>query len=730
MLAGLLAALQAGLLVGAGDAWLAWRQFVDLPPSAIDALRLDSAGDLALGWAGASLVWSALIALPLMLAGLLFKGRLGRQGLLWAGLSFGLFALLYWHTRELIYPGQKATSPGRLAAAAGLLIASGVIGALAAAVSTRGPRWISAIWTSVAAVAVLGGAGVIYTEDSSGDGRGALNERNQDVPNVLLIIVDALRADVLGAYGNAIAHTPVLDQLADEGTVFENALVQAPFTGASFGSFFTGKYPRRHGLLTMAPGVRIEPGLNFARMLKSAQLASGERLQPDDLDAVSFMTGALSHGSGLMEGFDAYRELMLGHPLVELGNRWSVFRSKLVPFRLWSKVEGKLDSDLLANDARQWLSGQADRRFAMFLHLYSTHTPYDPPERFRELFLDEDYEGPFESFYAVHRTAIERGDYELTPEDVRRIADLYMAGVAQADHQIGIVLDELRAAGILDDTIVIVSSDHGEDLGAGATFDPASGAQLTAGRWEHNHMYRSNLHVPLIVRWPAGFPAGTRIGQLVESVDLLPTIAEAAGIVLPLDPAPGDVVDGRSLLPLLRGASVEHKPYTFAEDATFVSISDERYMLTLERFAVKPDAWDLALESGLGQIRFHDLEAHPSGEKDLFDDIVRGAVPAVAGEANRAKLMTEIDRLRAALLEWNDSMPIDVEDVERSDRDLETDANARAQVQNLEYLGYVTDWDAYHGDLREAVEAAREEATAPAEAAARQAASEAVEEPK
>ncbi|QDU67381.1 sulfatase [Engelhardtia mirabilis] len=711
------AALITGALAGAVDGLMAWLHFRALPATAIEATRIDRWSDLVGGASAAAMLYAGVQALWLLptalLAWLLFlrrrTARFAAATLLTLGFAAGAFVLLYWHTRERFFYGMPATSAPRLAVSGALALGSVVFGIAAGSILARTRFGLRAGATALSLLLVSVGAVWATGQSRSVSDRGRINDRNREVPNVVLIVIDALRADVLGCYGNGTVATPNIDALAAGGAVFDNAFANAPFTGASFASFFTGQYPRRHGILTMGPELRVEPGITFTQLLDGGVRADGTRMLEGDVVASAFMTGALSHGSGLMAGFDAYRELMMGHDLVDLGSRWSVFRSELVPSILRAKVEGKLDLDLLVNSARTWIGRNADRRFALFLHLYSTHTPYDPPEPFRSDYVDPDYDGPIQTFYADMRVALEQaefGDWDPTDADLRQIYDLYLGGVAQADHHVGLLVEELRSQGLLEDTLIIVTSDHGEDFGAGRR----PGTDF--GRWEHNHMYRSNLHIPLILHWPAGIEGGARVEALVEGVDLLPTVADAAGIEPLPSEEPSDQVDGRSLLPLVRGERQDHKPFAFAEDGTYVSIFDRRNMLTLERYAVLPDGWQVVLEEGIGSVRFHDFDQDPTGETDLFADIVRGGNERVATPQNVERVMVDVDRLRAALLEWNATMPIPVESVARSARDLETEQNAalaaggsraQAEADKLEQLGYAAGWNQYVGELRDRV---------------------------
>ncbi|MBI1379693.1 MAG: sulfatase-like hydrolase/transferase [Planctomycetaceae bacterium] len=709
-----------GALLGAADAAVAWNYFQSLPPSAWTETLPVAPLDLLLGILGAGLYYGPALALLGALLGLVSTPWLRsrsvarRRGWVLAPLFAGAFgAALFWWTRERFYPGLPVQSPERLLVLGSCAVVALTVALAVAFVSARLPaKW----WRPVPALLVLGwvvGGAWIFVDSRASATRGTLNDRNADLPNVLFVMVDALRPDVLGCYGNRDVSTPHMDRLAREGVLFERALVQAPYTWTSFGSFLTGKYPRRHGLLRMLPGERLEQNVTLQRHLKSAKRRDGETLRADDYAGAAFMTGALSHGSGLLDGFDGYLELMKGHPFVQLDSRFSQLRSVMVGPSVAFKVREKLNPDFLSREAADWMADHGNRRFANFVHLYSTHTPYDPAEPFRSLYVDPNYTGPISAFYASTRQAIERGVYELTPEDQRQIFHLYLGGVSEADHHLGLLLAELERQGVLDDTIVIVTSDHGEDFGEG-------------GRWEHNHMYNSNLHVPLLVRWPKAFPAGTRVSATVESIDLFPTLMDAMGLELPPVAGPRDIVDGVSLLPLVRGEVDRAREFFYAEDSTYVAVQDERSMLVLERYAVRPDGWALALEHRTGRIRLHDLEADPLQRRELFQGIVFAeAASAEEGERQaelREKVLAEADRLREALLAWNEHMPIDVEQVERSARDIETERAARAKMdhdarelrrsgvtderemrQRLAQLGYTQEMMEYQGDLRELV---------------------------
>ena len=549
-----------------------------------------------------------------------------------------LFVEAWWRTRPLFFYGLPATSPQRLAVALLLLVASLVVARLArdrvCAIARPRAKLVAA---PMVLVGLVGGAFLLARGGGVGT-RGELGPEGASAPNILLVVVDALRMDTLGCYGHPKVRSPHIDRLAREGVVFENHHTQAPFTWTSFGSTLTGKYPRRHGLVRMEPGRRMLPNTTIASWLKSAPRTAGGAFDEDDWLSATFHTGTLSTGSGLLRGFDVYYEEMAGHDLVVVGDPWSQFRSDVLLWILRTKVRQKLSGGV-AVEARNWLEEHADRRFFAMVHLYSTHTPYDPPAEFRAMYEDPAYKGPVKAFYAHHRELIERGEAKLSPEDEAQIRNLYYAGVTQADAAIGELVEVLRAKGVLDRTLVVVTSDHGESLGE-------------QGLWEHNHMVQTNLLIPLVMRLPGSLQAGRRVEAITDSIDLLPTVCELVGAELPPQSEARELVDGRSLLPLVRGDAASLREYSYSENGLWTTIRSPRWKLWVPSRAMGADS---VLDPAVAdRARLFDLEADPSEERDVL-----AAHPDVA-----AKLLSD---LRA----WDATMPIPKDEVLLSPREIE-----------------------------------------------------------
>lgn len=669
----------AGLFLGVYDATVA--------ATRIDVSPAPGLFELAGCYAAVVLIYGVALALGFGLGaplwGWIWRGRTAGEQLrilFGLGLAIGITFELYWGTKELLFWGLSALSPQRLAVAAGCIAIGLFAGWILARTWARAPRRVQLAASALALLAWPVGALFLISQQSAFEraGRGEINERNRDLPNVLLVVIDALRQDTVGAYGNDFIVTPRMDQLAEEGVLFENAYVQAPYTWTSFGSFLTGKYPRRHGLMKMLPGYVLPSNVTVPWHLKEArfrpdspQHAAGfERLEPNDYVAATFMTGALTHGSRLDRGFDVYSEAMQGHDLVARDSLWSVFKSEVLAFLVMDKATQVTDYNKAASTAVEWLTEYGDRRFFAMVHLYSTHTPYKPPGRIRELYCDPEYEGRIDEFWAYDREAIERGQLKLTQADREQIANLYYGGATQADHQLGRILDVLEQQGVLDDTLVVVTADHGEDLGEGE-------------RWEHNFMYETNLRVPLIMRWPDHLPSGERVQAQVDSIDFLPTICDLLGLEVPTHAEGASqeeqdlaLVDGTSVMPVVLTRGADLRDYTYAENGTYLSVSDGAHKLVLRRPDLDGANWDRLVVNPrdpeffggkpIRHQRFFDLAVDPEERVNLFETEHESAT---------------VQELRRELERWSARMPIRSAEIVPSDRDKET---ARA----LAALGY------------------------------------------
>jgi len=319
--------------------------------------------------------------------------------------------------------------------------------------------------------------------------------------SLLLVTVDTLRADHLSSYGYARETSPGLDRLAAEGVLFRNEIVQRGGTWPSVTSILTSMYPRSHGVRSNGD------------VLDGSKRTIAELLQEHGFRTAALLTNMLTAEH---RGFD-----------------------EIVPFG--DKAKGGRDAVAAAN-AVQWLRDHRDEKFFLWLHLMGPHHPYKPAPEYREHF-DTGYIGPIDGSPRILKS-IHARKRQLSERELAHIVSLYDAEILQVDARIRTVLDVLDELDIASDTLVVFSSDHGEEL------------------YDHNFyflhslsIYESVLHVPLIFSLPGRLPRGKTVDAIVESIDLAPTMFELLGLPIP------DDFEGRSLVPLIWGdGNVSAKP--------------------------------------------------------------------------------------------------------------------------------------------------------------------------
>ncbi len=361
------------------------------------------------------------------------------------------------------------------------------------------------------------GFGFLFAVQGAGCSREQQTAPAPAATNVLLITIDTLRADRLGVYGARNVETPNVDRLAREGAWARHATVHVPLTRPSHVSIFTGRYPAEHGIRD-----------NVAPTLAADVPLMAELFERQGFATAAFVSSVvLTRQSGLARGFGYYSDRF------EIGEDDARFLNTI-----------QKRGDLVTAEAIDWLGSKS--RFFAWVHFYDPHDPYEPPGRYAVQYADRPYDGE----------------------------------VAWSDELVGRLLTTLRDTQRLDDTLVVVTSDHGEGLGE-------------HGEDVHGYfIYETTLRVPLVVRGP-GVAAGTRIDGLTRSVDLFPTLLELAGIRTSVPAS-----SGRSLVPALRGERMPEEP-SFAESllplvhfgwSDLRAVRDGRWKYIL---APRPELYDL-----------------------------------------------------------------------------------------------------------------------------------------
>lgn len=364
-----------------------------------------------------------------------------------------------------------------------------------------------------------------------------------DRPNVVFIVADELQAAALPVYGGSRIDTPSIDGLASSGVTFDSAYCNSPVCTPSRYSMLTGRYPWS---------------------IKAYHNQSPVPAQFDSMAALMARNGYDTVGIGKMHFKGA--EQMWGYSSRPYGD-FGGLSHQPDPIPTAPRLSFVADAgpaDIAEADMHDVIVGRlgcgyleahdATTPFLLHVSFNFPHYPLRPPERLFDKYYPHRADLPrlgnvpeHEHPWMRERRAVYRdllGDGTFSDEQIRRARAAYYACVELVDEQIGRLLATLEATGLRDNTLVIFTADHGEMLGE-------------HGTWEKNCFYEQSVRVPLIIRLP-GAGAGARVTDVVELVDILPTVHDLTGS--------GELdVDGESLLPLLRGTGGRHKDYAISE---------------------------------------------------------------------------------------------------------------------------------------------------------------------
>lgn len=450
-------------------------------------------------------------------------------------------------------------------------------------------------------------------------------------PNVVLVITDQQRFDSIAALGHDHVDTPNLDRLVNEGVAATNAYVASPSCAPSRASLFTGLYPHTSGVL------RNDDRWSHSWVEDLA--SSGYRCASvGKMHTFPYETPVGFHERHVVENKDR------DHPnLPYFLDQWDKalwVRGLKKPSRVSYRTRGdyaerlgafewELDDDMHADNfvgnlARHWLESYPidESPFLLQIGFPGPHPPYDPPSRFLDAYRDremptphntrEDIEAQPEPLKALRRQHFDNDHDAIvhlddpTHEQTQRQRRHYYANVSLIDEQIGALMSTLEARGVLDNTVIVFTSDHGDALN------------------DHGHsqkwtMYEPSVHVPLLLWAPGRLPAGKQLDELVSLMDVGPTIMQLAGLTPPV------WMEAQSLLPAARG-DVDHTPreYVFSEHARDFILTDTELMTM-----VRDGRYKLVEFSDHDKGQLFDLEMDPHEEHDLFDD------PDFAGERSR-----------------------------------------------------------------------------------------------
>jgi arylsulfatase A-like enzyme len=336
--------------------------------------------------------------------------------------------------------------------------------------------------------------------------------------NLIIVCVDALRPDHLSCYGYAKETSPNIDALARSGAIFERAICQSPGSTASHASVMTSLYPLTHGAWnvgdSLQKGVPSLQKLLHERGYATAFFGNNYFLEPR---------------FGFAEGFDTFGDEEIAYkvrraPLGLYARSLGVARL----FHLW-RYEPGVPSEFSISQALSWIEKNRRRKFFVFVHLMDPHAPYSPPSEYRHKFFSREYEGEVRDGKSLRKRIP-----SLKPWEKEQLVDLYDGEVAYADSKVGRLISALRGWGLDEDTVIVVTADHGEVL------------TEHGGIFNHGYLWDCCVRVPLIFSYPPAIPGGVAKSCVVQSIDIAPTALSLMG------EAPLESAQGRDLTEMIR----------------------------------------------------------------------------------------------------------------------------------------------------------------------------------
>jgi arylsulfatase len=437
----------------------------------------------------------------------------------------------------------------------------------------------------------------------------------EPMPNILWICTDQQRFDTIQGLSNSIIQTPNLKRFMDEAVTFTNAFVQTPICSPSRGSFLTGRYP--HVTSLRANGQRIRPT---------------ERLIPRILADYEYTCGLAGklHLSPCLGGRiedridDGYEVFHWSHDISDQWpghNDWYVWLDrqgikipKAPPQHVWGMpIDPKYTQTAWCADmAIQFMRQQKEFNPWMFsCNIFQPHHPfyptaeylshYDPAKMPKPAYREGELANKpiFQSIDNKGAYGGEAISFANTSAEVHeQVIAAYYAMIEQADTAVGHMLQALEETGQADNTIVIFMSDHGEMLGDHGIY------------LKGPYFYDCLTRVPLMIRWPNRFKAGTKVDAMVELIDLAPTLLEAAGIPVPSG------MQGRSLTPLLTGQTKEHRDSVYMEYLD----ANATYPIPPMMSCVRTEKWKLTMCDKPRSGELYDLEKDPGEFNNLWND--------------------------------------------------------------------------------------------------------------
>lgn len=418
--------------------------------------------------------------------------------------------------------------------------------------------------------------------------------------NLILVSFDGLQAKHLNAYGYSLKTTPNLDEFLNQSTLFTNAVSPASWTVPTHMSVFTSMYPSEHKV--------VNKFVDFDLKTQKGVISNLKKLSPyaltlaEILKSNGYVTGGFTGDAGVgpqfgfSQGFDTYFET-----------------------ETFGGLEGSEPK------AIEWLSQNKEKPFFLFLHGYDVHGQHEPKDGFDYRYVTQPYTGKYTGSKIeqgkLREEALANKVLKLSETDMAFWRAIYDEKINRVDGEFKKFMDSIKEMGIMDNTVIMVMSDHGTEFFEHKTID--HGATL----------YGELVDVLFAIHKP-GQKQGKRIDQLVSTLDVLPTALELLGIKNPVP----DQVKGISLVPSLTGQNVAHNAF---------SETDYR-LYTFKRSLQTVDGWKFVLSLENEKKELYDLKSDPTEQKNLISEnpqkgyeiekVLREHIDSISGQRTKDQL--------------------------------------------------------------------------------------------
>lgn len=457
-------------------------------------------------------------------------------------------------------------------------------------------------------------------------------------PNILIYTIDTARADHTSLYGYARDTTPFLKKLGASGIVFEDCQAQATWTKASIASLMTSLYAFTHGIIRDSD--TIPPG---ARTLAEQMRSSGY------VTASIVSTPFVGRATGLEKGFD----YLLEYPIVVREHS--------------QQAERDTDSEALNRVVFSWLDKHHSESFLLYAHATDPHAPYNPPPPFEAKFANPAQSISFQRSYTGMRSDRQNGGAVVVSQEIVKKAgvdpdrfihqaiDRYDGEILHNDHSLELLVAKLKQLGILDNTVIVVISDHGEEF------------------WEHGwtghgqSVYQELTHSLLMMWNPTLFKTARRIKEPVQLIDVMPTILDVLHLKVP------DLTQGQSLLPLMKDQAFKRRGLIVASRFAAPQAAGLVPENATDSFAILDSQWKFIYRKtaklGLKKVELYDRFADRAEQHDV-------------AEQNSGKVEQSISALRL----WIDAQN-KIRDLIGRTGTSKLDSETIQRMRSLGYLG-------------------------------------------